>query len=279
MSGEPPDFYTWIQDLTVRSVADQTRVLQRYNDLVQRVMRGELNDPQLREEYAHFAREESTRYASDLTRLSLSYYNALLELGRNYSDRFFDQLLRSRGPQAGAGNGGEPAVQRRQVSLELQGELGQEAAAAFVIENKRDTPAEISFQVSEFVDAAGGSSFRAPLQIQPAQLSLGPQAEAAVMLRLPLWRELFDAGHRYHATVVVRGYDELELILSVRVSPAEQNAPAASPPGAGQAVAAEAEIPARPKRSRRPAGSGKTSPKKKPVGSRPRRRGPGTPGG
>ena len=277
MSGEPPDFYKWIQDLTARSVADQTRVLQRYNELMQRVMRGDLNDPQLREEYSRFARDESARYASDLAQLSLSYYSALLELGRNYSDRFFDQMLHSRRPQPTDGDRGEAAVKPRQVMLELHGAAGQEAAAAFVIENKHSAPAEISFVVSEFVDAAGGSPFPAPLQLQPAQLSLGPQAEAEVKLRLPLLRELFEPGHHYRATVVVRGYDELELILSVRLNPDDEAAPPASPPGASQKAAAEADVPAPAKRSRRASSSAKASREKKPAGSRPRRKRSGTP--
>lgn len=273
MNGEQPDFYKWIQDLTARSVADQARALQRYNDLMQRVLRGDLNDPQLREEYARFAREESTRYAGDLAQLSLSYYSALLELGRNYSDRFFDQMLHSRGSQA-TGDGGEATVKPRQVTLELHGAVGQEAAASFVIENKHGTPAEISFLVSEFVDAAGGSPFPAPLQIQPAQLSLGPHEEAEVKLRLPLPRELFVPGHQYRTTVVVRGYDGLELILSVRLKPGDEAASQA-PPGASQTAGAEAETPAAARRSQRAGTGARPGQEKKPAVSRPRRKRPG----
>ncbi len=277
MSREPPDFYRWIQDLTARSVADQTRALQRYNELMQRVLRGELNDPQLREEYTRFAQEESARYASDLAQLSLNYYGALLELGRSYSDRFFDQMLHNREPRAAAGDGAAAAVTPRQVTLELRGTAGQEAAAAFVIENKRDAPAEITFLASEFVDTAGGQPFRAPLQIQPVQLSLEPHGEAEVRLRLPLLRELFSPGHQYQATVVVRGYDELELILSVRVNPGDEPPPQASPLGASPAAGAEAEAPAPARRPRRAGTSAKGGGEKKPASSRPRRKRPSTP--
>jgi hypothetical protein len=267
MSSEPRDFYKWIQNLTTRSVAEQTRALQRYNELVQRVLRGELSDPQLREDYARFARDESTRYASDLAQLSLGYYSALLELGRSYSDRFYDQMLHRPAPAAPASEAAAPA-RPRQVTLALTGAAGQAAAAAFVIENKRPTPAEISFLVSEFIDVAGGRPFSAPLQIQPAQLALGPQAEAAVMLRLPLLPEHFVPGHQYAATVVVRGYDELELILSVRVNPGDEASPPASPPNPQPPAEAEADRPAPARRARRAA----TGAKKNQAGAHPRRK-------
>jgi hypothetical protein len=271
MSSEQPDFYKWIQDLTTRSVADQARALQRYNELMQRMLRGDMNDPQLREESARFAREESTRYASDLTQLSLSYYSALLELGRNYSDRFFDQMLYGRAPNAPAGDSAEASSKPRQVTLELQGAAGQEAAAAFVIENKRNTPAEISFLVSEFVDAAGGSPFRAPLELQPAQISLGPLEEAEVKIRLPLLGEMFLPGHQYLATVVVHGYDELELVLRVRLKPAEaaaQPRPGPARPNAGPETEAP---PSNSTLTRGPSAHANPNRQKKPAGSRPRR--------
>jgi hypothetical protein len=277
MNGEQPDFYKWMQDLTARSVADQTRALQRYNELMQRVLRGELNNPQLRDEYARFAREEATRYTSDLVQLSLRYYGALLELGRNYSDRFFDQMVPGREPKAPPDNTHEAPAKPRQVPLELQGAAGQAAAAGFVIENKRNTPAEISFLVSEFVDSAGGAPFRAPLEIQPAQFYLDPQAEAEVTLRLPLLRELFEPGHHYRATVVVRGYDELELVLSVHLSRGDEAAAPVSPPYASQPAGKAAEPLAPAKRSRGASTRAKPGRGKKPVNSRPRRNGPGAP--
>jgi hypothetical protein len=239
MSGEPPDFYQWLRDLTERSVADQARALQRYNELMQRVLRGELTGPQVSEEYTRFAREQSTRYANDLTQLSLGYYSALLELGRSYSDHFYDRVLRSQPPPAPPAAGAARAP--RQVSLALQGAAGEEAALSFVIENKHSTPAEISFVVSEFVDAAGGDPFRASLRFQPEQFALGAHEEAVVTLRLSVLPELFVPGHHYRSTVVVRGYDELELVLNLTVPAARASTdqPVAEPPAPAESPPAE----------------------------------------
>jgi hypothetical protein len=93
-----------------------------------------------------------------------------------------------------------------------------------VIENKRETTAEISFVVSDFVDGAGGHPFRPPLEIQPPRLTLGPHEEAEVSLRLPLLHERFRSGHDYRALVLVRGHDALELLLTVRVEAAPEPA-------------------------------------------------------
>ena len=263
MTNEQADFYKWLQDLTERSVAEQTRVYQRYSDLAQRVLRGELNDAQVRDDYLRFASEETTRFASDLAQLSLGYYSALLELGRSYNDRFFEQVLHQHPPEPRADprNGtSEP----RQVRLDLRGAAGQEVAASVVIENKHASPAEISLLASDFVDVAGGDPFQAPLRLEPGQLSLGPHQEAEVRLRLLLARELFVPGRLYRATVVVRGYDELELILQVSVDPPAEAAAAA--PAASVETAAP-EVGTAPRARRRTPGAGS----KKSAGSRPRR--------
>jgi len=258
MSGEQGDFYQWLQDLTTRSVAEQARALQRYNELMQRALRGEFNDPQFREDYLRFATEETNRYARDAAQLSLNYYQALLDLGRSSSERFFEHVMHSRPAEAPPGDGADAAHPPRQVTLDLQGAAGQDAVAAFVIENQRESQAEISFQVSEFADVAGGPSFRAPLVLEPAQLSLGPHEEAQVKLRLPLAAELFAPGHSYVATVVVRGYDELELILRLRLAPPA--AASAQTPSQAESAGAEPETPAPAKRRRSQRSGKRTGP-------------------
>lgn len=233
MSDGQNDYYSWLQDLTTRSVEEQTRAYQRYNDLVQRALRGEFNEPRLREDLLRFATEETSRYTREVAQLSVDYYVSLLELGRRSNERLYEQIVggrrssRDREPQRDGG----PAAQGppRQVSLELQGEVGAAATASFVIENKREEPAEISFQISDFVDLAGGAPFGAALQVQPTRLALGSRQEAEVILRLPLPADLFAPDHRYTARVVVRGYDELELILNVLVTRVALPTAAAAP--------------------------------------------------
>jgi hypothetical protein len=60
--------------------------------------------------------------------------------------------------------------------------------------------------------------------VQPQWLTLPPQEEAEIRLRLPLLPELFAPSRQYHGKVLVQGYDELELILSITVDAAPEPA-------------------------------------------------------
>lgn len=222
MGNQPKDVRQWIQELITQSAMEQMRVMQRFNEVLKRVARGEMDPQAVNEEIMRFAQEESTRYVGDLTRLSLSFYSALLELGRNYNDRLLHQL------SGGANNHNAPTAQRaappQQVEMALHAPAGEEIVRSFVIENKRAEATDISFLVSEFTDATGASVFRPPLQLQPARFTLRPGEERVVTLQLPLLEQFFTPGQRYAATVLVRGHDDLVLALDVQVDapPAKQ---------------------------------------------------------
>ena len=211
MSENHEDMGQWIQDLTTRAVQEQMRSLQRYQDLMRRVMSGELDEQTIREEYMRFSREETVRYTRNLATLSLSYYNALADLNRTFNDRFFNQVLRTSSYQSES----ETAPPPQKVETTLKATVGEVASSAFVIENKRTETAEISFVVSEFMGAADTTPFRPPLQIQPPRFTLAPNEEQAVRIQLPLLPELFSPGEMYSAVIVVRGYGDLELHLRV----------------------------------------------------------------
>lgn len=210
MPDDGRDVGKWIQELSARLVTDQLRSLERYAELLQRVTRGELNERTVRQEYVRFARDNVAAYVRSLASLSVSYQNALLDLGRAYEDRFLDRVLKQE-RHAGAG----PSGRGRRVEVALSAPVGEEASAAFVIENERVEPAEVSFIVSEFTGPDGEAPFRPPLRLEPPRFTIGPRQEQKVTLRLPLLADLFLPGQPYSATVAVRGYDELELALSV----------------------------------------------------------------
>jgi predicted flap endonuclease-1-like 5' DNA nuclease len=204
------DIRQWIQELIKRSATDQMQSMQRFSDLVQRVARGELNQNEIKDEYLSFARSETTRYVNDLTKLGLSFYNALLELNSNYNDRFFTHV---------AGNGTRPgehtAAQR--VEVALRGSVGTDIVKSFVVENKLAETADISFIISEFVNVRSQHErFRPPLQMEPPRFSLRPGEERVVTLRLPLLAQQFVPGQQYMGTVVVRGQQEMILALTVQ---------------------------------------------------------------
>ncbi len=226
-TSEPKDIKVWIQELITHSAMEQMRVMQRFNEVMRRVARGELDPQTMQEEIMRFAQEEAARYVGDLTRLSLSFYSALLNLSRGYNDRLLEHLTGSRANNNHSAPTQTRAAAPSQVEMALQGAVGQEIVKTFVVENKRTEMVEISFLVSEFVDEEGAHTFRPPLQLQPARFALRPGEERVVTLRLPLLTPLFAPGRRYQATVVVRGYDDLELLLDVWI---ESTPPAPAPP-------------------------------------------------
>lgn len=211
MTKHAKDIQNWIQELITRSAAEQMRSMQRLGELLQRTARGELDQEQLREEYQQFSRDETTRYIEEITRLGVGFYNALLDLNRQHSDRFFDRIL---------GVGSEDrstssvrAVPSHRVEVDLHAPLGEVATRSFVVENKHAETMEVSFLISEFASEAG-AAFRPPLQLQPPRFTLRPGEERVVTLRIPLLPEMFVPGQRYEATVIVRGHDDLVLVLN-----------------------------------------------------------------
>lgn len=232
MSENHEDMGQWIQDMTTRSVQEQMRSLQRYQELIRRVFSGELDEQTIREEYMQFAREETTRYARNLASLSLSYYNALNDLNRSFNDRFFTRVMK---PSESYDSPTDESPPQR-VEMTLSAPVGEEVKAAFVIENKRTETADISFIVSEFAGPAETAPFRPPLQIKPPRFTLAPNEERTVNIQLPLLPELFLPDQHYSAVIIVSGYDDLELHLSVQPT-AVKAAVTARPAPAKKAVA------------------------------------------
>lgn len=269
MKRDPLDLANWLQELASRPWAEQARVAERYNEIVRRVASGELNAEQLREEFMRFASEESLSYGREVAQLGLEYYASLLDLGRTYHDRFYDRVLETqRTGQAASGGRGSAAP--RQVTMDLRGPLGGEAAGAFVIENRHGTTAAISFRISDFVDTGGGTPFRPPLELRPSWLSLAPHEEAEISIRLPLSAVLFTPGHQYWTRVVVHGHDDLELIVTVTVEPASEPATRVSVVASPQATPAAAD----PKKEREQPEKSSSRGRPQPRKSTPRSRGP-----
>ncbi|MFN0121847.1 MAG: hypothetical protein ACKV2V_15240 [Blastocatellia bacterium] len=227
MANELQNLSDWMQGLLSRSVEEQLRASQRYFEVMQRAGRGELLTRPAGENYWRFVQEEGTRFARDWTTLTVNYYNGLAELGRAWNDTYFEQVLGMRvteGAMATAGVAHEgphaaPApVAPRRVELEMRAASGTEATAAFALENRQNEALRISFLVSDFVSADGTSSLRPPLQIEPSRFTLPAGMEQAVTLRLPVTAE-FLPGQPYSATIVVQGYDHLELIVHLLAEP------------------------------------------------------------
>lgn len=243
MSNQQDDIRQWIQELITRSATDQIDNLKRFDEMMRRASRGEINQGTLRDEYVRFARDENMRYISDLTRVGLGFYNTLLELNRQYNDRFFNRVLKNH--QTPSGDGETEPARVKVVAMDLSGPLGGTASHSFIIENHRTEPVMVAFLVSEFTSQDGSQSFRPPLQLDPARFTLRPGEENQVDIQIPLLPELFNLNQVYSATVVVSGFEGLQLQLRVWAQEAEdaglaiQPAPARQPPKSKPAGAAK----------------------------------------
>lgn len=208
MTAHPQEIATRIQDLTVRFGAEVMRSLQRYNELLQRVAGGELDEAAMGEAYVRFMRDESERYFRGVAEASAGYYDALLELAGIYNPPFFEHAFRRQQRQP------EQASPHQGV-IELGGSLGEEAASTFRIVNTSHDSDEVAFAVSEFSGPPGTVPFRPPLRLQPARFVLKRFESQLVSVRLPLVDGLFVPDQRYTATLTVRKREAFDLAIVV----------------------------------------------------------------
>jgi len=221
MPDQPNDFMRSIQELITNSASDQIRSSRQFNDLVQSIARGELNDREVNERVRQFLTEASSRYVNDISQLAISFFSALRTVNRHYNDHFYNHVTGS------SSNGHTPENENgtlQRVDMTLTAAVGSDIQQPFVIENRQDQPREVSFAVSEFTEAGGSSSFRAPLQLQPSRFTLRPHDEQVVTMILPLLPEFFAPGKQYVGTVLVRGHENLMLSLLIDVKPTAQTA-------------------------------------------------------
>ena len=143
MNGRSEKLGERIRDITVRFGSEAMRSLQRYNELLQSLAAGELDQSEALEAYAQFVRDETGRYFRNVADASTGYYDALRELGSIYNPPFFENALSQWRPRHQA------SPPPRSGVIELSGSPGDEAVSAFRVENKSNNAEEITFAVSE----------------------------------------------------------------------------------------------------------------------------------
>lgn len=208
MTGRPEKIGVRFQDLTVRAGADAMRSLQRYNELLQQLASGDLDDMEAREACVLYLRNETERYFRGLADVSSGYFEALLELSSLYSPPFFERALSRALPRLEA-----PAESL--TTIDLRGSLGSEAVSAFRIHNTGSHSEEVTFAVSEFTGSPGSAPFRPPLRLQPPRFVLDRSESQLVQVRLPLVAGLFVPDERYNAVLTVRKRDTFDLTINV----------------------------------------------------------------
>ncbi len=215
MIGRPENVGTRLQDLTIQFGAEVMRSLQRYNEFVQGLASGELDDTAAREQWILFLRDETERYYHNLADVSTGYYEALFQLASRYNPPFFENALMRNHP--GRPSPG-PAVQ----TIDLRAPIGHEAVSEFRVQNTTDREEDVSFSVSEFTGAPGAAPFRPPLRLNPPRFVLGPFESQVVRISLPLAAGLFVPNHAYAAVIKVQKREPVDFTVNaIAIAPAE----------------------------------------------------------
>jgi hypothetical protein len=244
METEPPqDLRRLVHSTANRMLEESLRNLRQHNEVRRLIARGDLTDLELNAAYHDYERQAGAFYRQAIADLTVRYHASLAELGVDYSRRFYDEILTKyadgvEGRPAGAGPswsfttsaGGPDATassratsvdgQRpKRVALELHAPSGAVASGAFTLENRRDETAEVSFEVSRWT-ASDGSLVEVPVVLSPPELQIAARASADVTIAVRLVPDVFALDQLYTASIVVKGYDGLELVLTVWAEPA-----------------------------------------------------------
>lgn len=257
-----------VEELSGAALRDLLRNVRHHTELRRRIAAGEVDERAVNAAYREYARREGPAYRQQAADLTLQYYGDLTDLGTEYSERFYDEILAdglvdfASAPTNGdhtAGDGegdddGDSAESApvQEVPVELHGPSGREVVAKFGLENTEDHPVHVTIEVGA-CRGPDEASFIAPLTVQPAEAELGPGETRQITLRLMLVPSVFVPGYLYRLPVYVHGPEEMRLLVNVWVEEPEVGLrPDPSPPGAGPAAddggGSSEEVPAEPDR-------------------------------
>lgn len=218
---EDQDFQARFNELATRYVTENVKIWQRYAQTVSRLSGREGRGENLQGQLADFALHEGGEFIRNLMQLSLNYYSVLLDMSVGFTNRMLDQALQTPPEKAPPPPPAEsrPASSTR-FELNFSGQQGQTPSSPFVVENKKEEPVTVSFEITEFISEDGTMRFRAPVEFIPDQVTLEPGAEQVVQCRVQLEPD-FVPGRRYMALVRVTGFPGMEIGLIVTPQPVE----------------------------------------------------------
>jgi hypothetical protein len=147
-----------------------------------------------------------------LADLNVRYYEEILKGTQSLTDEWLDAVERvmpTRPPDRNARAEGP-----RRVPMSLHAKVGESAKGSISLRNKEEAETEISFLASDLT-SSDGESIRPRITVVPDRFSLGPLEERVVVIEVALERDLFPPGKEFRGAVAVRGYDNLELALTV----------------------------------------------------------------
>ncbi|MFL6240387.1 MAG: hypothetical protein ACJ735_12935 [Actinomycetes bacterium] len=190
-----------------RSTEQQVRAWRNYADTTSKLLRSQASPLDAGRAYLRVARDESSHYVRELSRLGVRYASGVSELNRHLADRLTSALATEARHE-----------HPRRITLPMHGVLGSTAKATFTVANPQSTRAAVRFTPSA-MRATGAAAFHPALSFTPSTLDLAPGEEATVTIALPLTDGLFAVGGHYEATIDVIGSDPLQIDLRVSVDP------------------------------------------------------------
>jgi len=147
-----------------------------------------------------------------LADLNVRYYEELLKGTQSLTDEWLDAVERVM--PARPSDRTSRAEGPRRVPMSLHARVGETAKGSISLQNKERVETEISFLASELT-SNDGATIRPSITVLPDRFSLGPLEERVVVIEVVLEPDLFPPGKLFRGAVAVRGYDNLELSLTV----------------------------------------------------------------
>jgi hypothetical protein len=169
----------------------------------------------LQQRYIEFASSEGAAAYRKFSQLGADYYTALFNTGMNLSEEFYRQVYQTKAaPPVSVPRSAAPVRE-----LVFTGRIGSTASRSFIVSNRTNQPARVSFELSEFVKENGSDKLRLDAQIIPSSFDLAGQAERTIDCSLPL-TEALEAGCEYRAFLRVIGFPDMEIGLMVKAESA-----------------------------------------------------------
>jgi hypothetical protein len=217
-----------VDDLSSAALRDLLRNVRHHTELRRRVASGMIDERTVNQAYREYARREGAGYRQQVADITLQYYSDLIDLGNNYSERFYDHVFdgaasvpspNGHGADRASGqrppsDADPPEADRDEIPIEMHGPPGREVVATFALENTETRPVELTVDVGA-CQGPDDESFLAPLTVNPARFVLEPGGSRSVTMRLVVLPSVFTPGHLYRLPVTVRGLTELVLRLTI----------------------------------------------------------------
>ena len=147
-----------------------------------------------------------------LADLNVRYYEEILKGTQSLTDEWLDAVERVMPTRPRDRNA--RADGPRRIPISLHGKVGESAKGSISLRNKERAETEISFLASDLTSSEG-ESIRPNITVVPDRFLLGPLEERVVVIEVALEPDLFPPGKQFRGAVAVRGYDNLELALTI----------------------------------------------------------------